>query len=105
MARTLQQSQLEKFSQEEATEEEVVDLKGAEIEEEGVLTQGHPQGKKQFYVKIVFSIVFLDQDQEIDIEKEEATCAQDLALILDHQNREADREIIKKGQEDPDHNY
>ena len=34
------------FNQTLAIEEEVVDLKGEEIEEEGVLTQGHPQGKK-----------------------------------------------------------
>jgi hypothetical protein len=55
--------------------------------------------------KLYSQLFFLDQDQEIDIEKEEAMCARDLALILDHQNQEADREIIKRGQEDPDHKY
>lgn len=55
--------------------------------------------------KLYSQLFFLDQNQEIDIEKEEATCARDLALILDHQNQEADREIIKRGQEDPDHKY
>ena len=55
--------------------------------------------------KLYSQLFFLDQDQEIDIEKEEATCDRDLALILDHQNQEADREIIKRGQEDPDHKY
>jgi hypothetical protein len=51
--------------------------------------------------------IYSDQnpDPGIEIEKEEATCAPDLAQIPDHRNQEADPEIIKRGQEDPDHKY
>jgi hypothetical protein len=48
--------------------------------------------------------IYSDRDLDQETEREEATCAPDLALIRDHQDLEADLEIIERSQEDLDHN-